>query len=193
MGTERRKLTPEEMEAAREFRRLVDAMADSQHTLGATIGVTQGMVWQWADGQVPISAAKARAAAKAVGGDPFKISVAFREVVGDPAELLGIVRAEAEQPSQSVQLDPETVRSAHQLIRGVYEDEKKVFDIEAEPDLFVATYQKLATLKGRPSLANVASIVRGIDRQRAESGDESGGNGRTGEAAPAAGKKRAAR
>lgn len=95
--------------------------------------------------------------------------------------------------SQSAQLDPETVRSAHQLIRGVYEDEGKVFDIEAEPDLFIATYQKLVAIKGRPSLANVASIVREIDRQRAEGWDESGGDGRTGEAASAAGKKRAAR
>lgn len=195
MGSERRKLTKEELEAAAEFKRLVDAMSDSQHTLGAKIGVTQGMVWQWADGQVPISAAKARAAAKAVGGDPFKISVAFREVVGSPAELLGIAGTATEQASQSVQLDPDTVRAAHELVRGSYEDAGNTYDIEAEPDVFAIAYQKLVRIRGQQTLAKVASIGRDIDRLRAERGGDDAGerHGRIGGAAAHQGKKRAAK
>lgn len=95
--------------------------------------------------------------------------------------------------SQPLQWDPDTVRAAHELIRGVYEDEGKVYDIELEPDLFIATYQRLVALRDRPSLANVATIVRDIDRLRAESGeDEQGGRDeRAGVASAAKGKKRA--
>lgn len=162
----------------------------SQAEVAAKIGKDRNQIYQWLlDPSEPASRNIGDRSAEAIE-DAFGLPRGWMDretpTVQEPHTPYGLA-------SQSTQLDPETVRSAHQLIRGVYEDEGKVYDIEAEPDLFVAAYAKLAAISGRPSLANVASIVREIDRQRAESGDENGGDGRSGEAAAAASKKRASR
>lgn len=94
--------------------------------------------------------------------------------------------------SQSEQLDPETIRAAHQLVSGIYQDEDNVYSIEEEPDVFAKAYQKLRKFKGRPSMANVVSITTAMVRERQEGGDRGQGerNGRVGGAVEGAGKKR---
>jgi len=78
MGS-RRELTPDERKAADRFRALLLASDKTQEQIASEIGVTQGAVWQWADGKVPISAKRAVAIAAAVGAHPSEISVAWRQ------------------------------------------------------------------------------------------------------------------
>lgn len=80
--SERRALTDEEQKAAAVFKRLLLAACDTrtQEAIADEIGVTQGTIWQWAEGRIPVSAKRAQAAAKVVGGDPSAISVAFRDL-----------------------------------------------------------------------------------------------------------------
>lgn len=112
MNRERRQLTPDEQDACAEFKRLLLSSTKSQETIAGEIGVTQGAVWQWAMARIPISAAKARAAADAVGADPSAISVAFRELHSPELAAMN----SSGRPSQPVGIDGEMLVTAQRWV-----------------------------------------------------------------------------
>lgn len=99
---------------------------------------------------------------------------------------------EAEPGSQSVRIDPDTVRATHELLRGSYADAGKVYDIEAEPDLFAIVYERLANIAAEPQLADLVSIGRAIEqRQQGAIGDKAESDRRASGSHPQQGGKRA--
>lgn len=154
---ERRKLSPAELAAAAEFKRLLvlATKEKSQDAIAQEIGVTQGAVWQWADGLIPISAKRARAAAVAVGADPSTISVAFREL-SQPAKPATQART-----SQPARLDPATLAAAIKLARlsvAMTTDDGDPFDPEDETDSAIVA-QAFAYLMAREQRAVTADNV----------------------------------
>lgn len=78
----KRTLTAADFEAARVFAEAVAASGKSHEQLGAEVGVSAGMIYQWAKPLRAISAKRAPAAALAVGiDDPATISVAYAEIM----------------------------------------------------------------------------------------------------------------
>lgn len=141
---------------------------------------TQAQVSQWISDTKP----------KGIGGN----------LARDLEGVMGLAHGDLDRPgsaevaptSQPARLDPATVRATHELLRGAYADAGKEYDIEAEPDLFVIVYERLAGLARQPTLAEVVSIGRAIGerQQGAVKGGEEGSE-RSGVAHSGKGKKRA--
>lgn len=86
----KRPLTKEELKAAAVLSSAIAASGESQEAIGAKVGVTQGMVWQWANGRLPVPAKRAATLAAAVGvDDPGSISPAWRQIAS-PAEFVTV-------------------------------------------------------------------------------------------------------
>lgn len=75
----KRALSPEEIAAAARLASAIAASGKSQEAIGADVGVSQGMVWQWAKARMAVPAPRALKLAEAVGlTDPGEISPAWR-------------------------------------------------------------------------------------------------------------------
>lgn len=96
--------------------------------------------------------------------------------------------------SQPPRFDPEIVEQAHRLLRETYaeDDLPRVYNIEAEADLFVMTYEKLAALGSTARPADFIALARLIDKRRAGHGNRQDGQSeRAGGSHQEQGKKRA--
>lgn len=112
---------------------------------------------------------------------------------GVDLEWLIAGKGEKKPASQLARPDPEIVRATFELLRGSYADQGKVYDIEAEPDLFATVYERLAKLAGKPRHAELVSIGRTIqERQQGVADDGKERTERTHQTHPGKGKKRAA-
>lgn len=112
---------------------------------------------------------------------------------GVDLEWLITGKGEKRYASQSARLDPEIVRTTHELLRESYQDRGKRYDIEAEPDLFAMTYLTLAARAGKPRLADLVGIGQAIqERQQGAEDDGTERLGSTGRDHSRAGKKRTA-
>lgn len=76
----KRQLTKAEHAASRRLSEAIKASPLSQEDIGQELGVTQGLIWQWANGRLPVPARRARALAKALGCQPEEISAAWKNL-----------------------------------------------------------------------------------------------------------------
>lgn len=97
----KRQLTPAELKAAAALAEAVTASPLSQEAIAASMGVTQGMIWQWANGRLPVPAHRAVALADAIGVDPSIISVAYRAFINGAAPWLSRKMQKASSTSSS--------------------------------------------------------------------------------------------
>lgn len=79
----KRELTPAEKAAAERIAAALSSCGKSQEAIGAEVGVTQGQIWQWANGRLPVPAERARDLAAALNTRPAEISPAYVAIVGD--------------------------------------------------------------------------------------------------------------
>lgn len=87
----KRPLNQVELEAAARLSSALAASSESQESVGAKVGVTQGMVWQWANGRLPVPAKRAAALAAALGiEDPGVISPAWRQIASPKNEFVTV-------------------------------------------------------------------------------------------------------
>lgn len=74
-------LSEQDLERARRLDLAIRQSGKTQEEIGTALGVSQGMIWQWAKGRRPVPATRAQALAAAVGiEDPALISAAYRVV-----------------------------------------------------------------------------------------------------------------
>jgi len=95
----KRPLTAEEKAMADRMKAIFESNPSlTQEAVGVAAGVTQGTVWQWIEGRLPVSAKRAAALAQALGiEDPREISVAYRDI-GGPGEALPAYDKESHAP-----------------------------------------------------------------------------------------------
>jgi transcriptional regulator with XRE-family HTH domain len=60
-------------------------------------------------------------------------------------------KSASDQGSQSVRLDPLMIAETHRALREVYEEEGRVYRIEAEPARFMRVYELRASMSNTPS------------------------------------------
>jgi transcriptional regulator with XRE-family HTH domain len=129
-GMKKRPLTAAESEAAAELRAALVASGKTQEEVGHAVGVTQGMVWQWASGKLPVPARRAPALAQILGEtDPGRFSVAYRDLV--PPKILVreessphadyLVAAQAERVRRAMELGDDRLRAAILAIVELWE------------------------------------------------------------------------
>lgn len=82
----KRLMSDQEQAAAKLIGDAVRASEQNQDEIGAAVGVSQGLIWQWANGRVPVPANRAVALAQVLRLDPCAISPAYREII-DGAQL----------------------------------------------------------------------------------------------------------
>lgn len=172
MGS-RRELTVEERRAAERFRALLLASDKTQEQIASEIGVTQGAVWQWADGKVPISAKRAVAIAGAVGAHPSEISVAWRESHLPPEESAS--QALTVKASQPVRPDFQKMADASFLLNEYLEvvrgDRDKLFNAR----LLELAYEVVELHVKSKADNNVIDLVKYLARKVEEAGGQNGG------------------
>lgn len=159
----RRALTPAERQAAAEFRRLLEASDRPQDEIAQEIGVTQGAVWQWADGKIPISAKRALAAARAVGGDPAQISVAWREShAAPPAGLSTGLPTTAAQPVRpDFDRMAAAVRLLAEFVRVMRYHPENLFN----PRMLETAYEGVELVGSDMEASNVLDFVAYMNRR----------------------------
>lgn len=74
-------LSPQEIAAANAIREAVRLSGRSQDDIAAELGVSQGLIWQWASARVPVPANRAVALGNALKLDPSVVSPAFAEII----------------------------------------------------------------------------------------------------------------
>ncbi len=110
--TKKRALTPADFEASDTLKAAIaDAkrnLGKTQQSIGEEVGVSQGMIWQWANRTTPVPADRARALATAVGiDDPGLISIEWRATIKESTPENGVAIGE---PVSSYELPiPETL------------------------------------------------------------------------------------
>lgn len=78
----KRPLTAEELEMARKINAAISESGNTQDEIAGLLGVTQGVVTQWATGRTPVAARRATALARLIKLQPEEISVAYRALPG---------------------------------------------------------------------------------------------------------------
>lgn len=106
----------------------LQALQLSHSDVAEKVGVSVGMVWQWASGKTAVSAKKARPLADVLGCEPWQVSQAFEEIMGQV----------------SAQMNPHAVCRALKLYEGVIEGlgtaaARVAFDTKAK--LFLSMYE----------------------------------------------------
>jgi DNA-binding transcriptional regulator YdaS (Cro superfamily) len=157
----RRPLTPEEKEAAAAFRRHLEASDRPQDEIAQEIGVTQGAVWQWADGKIPISAKRAVAAAKAVGADPAEISVAWREARGSGNLSTGLPTTAAHPVRPDFDRMAGAVRLLAEFVRVMSYHPENLFN----PRMLEAAYEGVELVGSDMDASNVLDFVAYMNRR----------------------------
>jgi DNA-binding transcriptional regulator YdaS (Cro superfamily) len=76
----RKTLSPAELQAADAIAEAVRRTDRSQDEVAAEVGVSQGLIWQWANRRVPVPANRAVALAAAIGLTPRVVSPAYCEI-----------------------------------------------------------------------------------------------------------------
>lgn len=164
------------MQAAGRFRALLTSSPKSQDQIADEIGVTQGAVWQWAEGKVAISAKRAVAAARAVGGRPEEISVAFRDVIsqeralnrdGQPLASDQTERHNAGQDdvkglvplSQSLRLDAERLAKAFLFSKTYLAAQGVTGAVDAYPHVVAFAYGIIAAIESQDSKAELVEVL----------------------------------
>lgn len=108
----KRLMSDQEQAAAKLIGDTVRASEQNQDEIGAAVGVSQGLIWQWANGRVPVPANRAVVLANVLGLDPCDISPAYREIIAaahltqlrpDEAALLAKYRLADEAGKRSLQ------------------------------------------------------------------------------------------
>ena len=108
----RKTLSPDEIAAARLIHGAVAASALSQEQIAADVGVSQGLIWQWANERVSVPANRAVALARVLGLSPSAVSPAYAEIINsapdvalkpDEAALLAKYRAADDAGKRSLQ------------------------------------------------------------------------------------------
>jgi len=172
---------PAELAASEEFKRCLLASKKTQEQVAAEIGsgVSQGTVWQWANGRLAIPANRAVDAAAAVGADPARISVAWRSLAGS-----GVAedRPQYALRSQPVGIPLTTVADAMAVVRAYLEDRGEPFDHLPDPVLIKAALD-VVTERAEPlTVANVIAFKRQFATRLRETidGDEERKAARTG-------------
>lgn len=96
----KRTLTGPEKQAAARFRDAFLSSGETQESLAMSVGVSQGMIWQWLNERSPIPARRAASVAVAVGVSPETISEDYRVNVlgGNATAEPRILRREPHHP-----------------------------------------------------------------------------------------------
>lgn len=111
-GMSRKTLSTAELQAADAIAEAVRRNDRSQDEIAAAVGVSQGLIWQWANRRVPVPANRAVALAAAVGLTPREVSPAYCEIADavqlqllapDEAALLTKYRSADESGKRSLQ------------------------------------------------------------------------------------------
>lgn len=161
----RRPLSPDELAACEEFRRLLLASPKSQEQIASEIGVTQGAVWQWAEGKIPIASGRARAAAAAVDGDPRLISAAFRALhVAEPAPTYG---------TGAVLLIPEMLAVAESWVR-FEERSGRVFQPVRRAERLIEIYRDVVADGGSLTPDHAEELITAAHSRTGKQGKEDG-------------------
>jgi transcriptional regulator with XRE-family HTH domain len=184
---------PEEIAASNEFKRCLLASKKTQEQVAAEIGsgVSQGTVWQWANGRLAIPAQRARDAARAVGADPEKISTQFRLIASMEPVILepdapriphsrvsepGATYARLAQDDQShrVGIALSTVADAMMVIRAYLEDKGEPVENLPDPVLVKAALDLVVERAEPLTLTNVIAFKRQLATRLKETdnGDE---------------------
>lgn len=192
MNERKAKPTPEDRRAAAELkaRWVAAGRQPTQTEIGFALGITQGAVSQYLAGTIPMNYVTLALFCQQLGiADPAEIRTDLPEQQLMVREDSGIYAL----PSQPQRLAPETLRATHELLRGSYADQGKVYDLEAEPDLFAIVYERLDRLAGAPpKLAELVSIGRAIEeRQKGVKDERADRSGSLGGPDQGKGKKRA--
>lgn len=150
----RRPLTPEEALAAAELRRLTDASEQRHDAIAATVGVSPSAFGHWYRGLIPVPAARAADLADAVGGDPDKICVAYRNLA----------------ISRQLRPDPAILRVAYEAMVTAMSGRKKVFDMSLHASAFADVYEAAAKNGGRlpKSFTDALGILVAVDTPRGD-------------------------
>lgn len=94
-----RTLSPDDIKAAQAFAAALERSGKTHEEVAAEVGVTPGMIHQWAKPLRPISFRRAAALARAVGiADPAEISVGYRDLL---AADFGAAHWPASSPSHA--------------------------------------------------------------------------------------------
>jgi len=112
LGMSKKSLSPAELEASRVIADAVRLSERSQDDIAAEIGVSQGLIWQWANGRVPVPANRAVALAKALHLSPSAVSPAYAEIINS-APLGGLRPDEAALLTKYRLADDAGKRSLH--------------------------------------------------------------------------------
>lgn len=120
-------LSPSELQAAGRILAAVRASDCSQEELAAEVGVSQGLIWQWANARVPVPANRAVALGRALHLDPREISPAYAEIV-ESAATLALAPDEAALLAKYRAADTAGKRSLQAVsdALAVYGDQRKV-------------------------------------------------------------------
>lgn len=136
-----RTITPEDQTAAKTFARALLASGRTHEAVAADVGVSAGMVYQWAKPLRVISARRAPAVAAAVGiDDPGRISVAYRQLVPSPE------RNRREEPAPAppaAPVDMDLMRSAILVTERAFQAQHVTMTPEAHADIIMAVYDLL--------------------------------------------------
>lgn len=178
----KRPLTAEEKAMADRMKAIFEANPNlTQEAVGAAVGVTQGTVWQWIRGEMPVSAKRAPALAEALGiEDPSEISVAYRDISGAPSTSTQVHVLKASHASR---FNPRILAATHKALRELYDEElHSSFNIEEEPEQFLLAYELHSALDKKAPGADPVEIFRaaGLARGVGAAANARFGDGRVG-------------
>jgi len=151
--TKKRALSPLELSAADALALALSRCGKTQEQVGSDVGVSQGMVWQWANKKLAVPARRARALARAVGvADPADISVDYRNL-----QLLSSGRGSDEPaaPSSASPLDG-LPQAAHKAISQLIHAAR----LGAFPDEAWKHISGLVNQIGLPPSPNLADVAK---------------------------------
>lgn len=168
----KRPLTAEEKAMADRMKAIIESTPGlTQESVGASVGVSQGQVWQWLEGRLPVSAKRAPALAEALGiQDPAEISVAYREISGTSFSRPKVVDLLASHPQR---FDVKILVATHRALRELHESQfDSPYNLEDDPVHFLQAYELRAKLS-QVSPADLVEIFRasGLGTDEGATGD----------------------
>jgi hypothetical protein len=163
--------------AARAFgRRLTKLLADSgqpRRGAGAYLAkrykVATVTANAWLNGEYKANTTTARQIAVDHGGT-------FDELYfGAPAI---VARIDADHHSQSLRLDPRTLRLTHRALREMFHDAKLgAYNLEADPALFLQVYEIRSSMSDEPSESELIAFGAKLEKLMTPQGAEKDGRG----------------
>lgn len=165
----KRPLTAEEKAMADRMKAVFEANPQlTQEAVGAAVGVTQGTVWQWIRGEMPVSAKRAPALAEALGiQDPAEISIAYRDIAPSHGtsrpEFVarsagGSIQLIENKASHTPRFDLDSIVDAAWALGQAFAAKKLPYHLEDHPEYFLQVYKACLDLVDQDTPGSTAMI-----------------------------------